>query len=190
MLTKIKIKRKAYQPMSLKKDDLKDLIGFKLHIDEYESKMGKDEDIVTISFKSKYKDPAKDLVNYLEKGYEWVLDADVSAGAVSDGSWVVFIEAARRPSLAKNILSLIDDMKSLTNNDPSEYTFKYKKDRDYTPLTIDNFNDKVPNSPREYRRRNKSQELGAMLNAAGVKAERQPPVIDPELAEFVNLSKR
>jgi len=82
--------------MSLKQNDLKDLIGFKLHIDEYESKMGKDEDIVTISFKSKYKDPAVDLVNYLEKGYEWVLDADVSVGTVSDGGWVVFIEAARR----------------------------------------------------------------------------------------------
>ena len=176
--------------MSLKKDDLKDLIGFKIHIDEYESKMGKDEDIVTISFKSKYKDPAADLVGYLEKGYEWILDADVSSGNVSDGAWIVFIEAARRPSLAKNIANLLDDMRSLTNNDPSEYKFRYKKDTDYIPLTIDNINNKVPNSPREYRRRNKSQELGAMLNAAGVKAERQPPVIDPELAEFVNLSKR
>lgn len=176
--------------MSLKQNDLKDLIGFKLHIDEYESKMGKDEDIVTISFKSKYKDPAVDLVNYLEKGYEWVLDADVSAGTVSDGGWVVFVEAARRPSLAKNILSLLDDMKSLTNNDPAEYTFRYKNDRDYVPLTIEAFNSKVPNSPREYRRRNKSDELGAMLNAAGVKSSKQPPVLDPELAEFVNLSKR
>lgn len=176
--------------MSLKKDDLKDLIGFKIHIDEYESKMGKDEDIVTISFKSKYKDPAKDLVSYLEKGYEWILDADVSSGNVSDGGWVVFIEAARRPSLAKNISNLLDDMKSLTNNDPAEYKFRYKKDTDYIPLTIDNLNNKVPNSPREYRRRNKSQELGAMLNAAGVKAEPQLPVMDPELAEFVNLSKR
>ena len=92
--------------------------------------------------------------------------------------------------MAKHILSLIDDTKSLTNNDPNEYTFKYKKDRDYTPLTIDDFNDKVPNSPREYRRRNKSAELGAMLNAAGVKNKPQPSVIDPELAEFVNLSKR
>lgn len=176
--------------MPLKQNDLKDLIGFKLHIDEYESKMGKDEDIVTISFKSKYKDPAVDLVNYLEKGYEWVLDADVSVGTVSDGGWVVFIEAARRPSLAKNIMNLLDDMKSLTNNDPVEYKFKYKKDRDYTPLTIDNINSKVPNSPREYRRRNKSQELGSLLAAAGVKNKPQPPVLDKELAEFVNLSKR
>lgn len=176
--------------MSLKERDLENLIRPKIHVDEYQSKMGKDEDIVTISFKCKYKDPATDLVNYLEKGYDWVLDADLSTGTVSDGSWIVFIEAARRPSLAKNILSLIDDMKSLTNNDPNEYTFKYKKDRDYTPLTIDDFNDKVPNSPREYRRRNKSAELGAMLNAAGVKNKPQPSVIDPELAEFVNLSKR
>ena len=176
--------------MTLKKDDLKDLIGFKLHIDEYESKMGKDEDIITISFKVKYKDPAKDLVDYLEKGYEWVLDADVSTGSVSDGGFVVFVESARRPSLAKNIMGLISDLKSLTNNDPDEYLFKYKGETKYAPLTLDNFNNKVPNSPREYRRRNKTEELGAMLNAAGVKNKPQPPVLDPELAEFVNLSKR
>lgn len=176
--------------MSLKQGDLNDLVGSKIHIDEYESKMGKDEDITTISFKVKYKDPAKDLVNYLEKGYEWVLDADVSTGSVSDGGFVVFIESARRPSLAKNIMGLISDLKSLTNNDPDEYLFKYKGETKYAPLTLDNFNNKVPNSPREYRRRNKTEELGAMLNAAGVKNKPQPPVLDPELAEFVNLSKR
>ena len=99
--------------MSLKERDLENLIRPKIHVDEYQSKMGKDEDIVTISFKCKYKDPATDLVNYLEKGYDWVLDADLSTGTVSDGSWIVFIEAARRPSLSIKLYNLLDDLKSV-----------------------------------------------------------------------------
>ena len=107
--------------MSLKTGDLKDLVRTKVHVDEFESKMGKDEDIVVVSFKIKYQDPAKDLVNFLEKGYDWVLDADISSGTVSDGGWIVFVEAARRPSLGKHLIELLDDLAALTENDPADY---------------------------------------------------------------------
>lgn len=175
--------------MSLNINDLKELLRTKIHVDEFESKMGKDDDIIVISFKLRYRDPATDLVNFLEKGYDWVLDADVSAGSLSDGSWVVFIESERRPSITKKLLDLLDDLKSLSGNAPDTYTFRYKKDTKYIPVTADNFNDTVPLTPREYRRRNKSQELQAMLGAAGV-PNKDTGEFSPDVREFVNLSKR
>lgn len=174
--------------MSLNVGDLKDLVRTKIHIDEFESKMGKDEDIVVISFKTKYRDPAADLVNFLEKGYDWVLDADVSAGTVSDGGWIVFVEAARRPSLGKNLMRLLDDLKALTENDPGSYEYRYKNDTTYRALTLEDFEDTVPITPREYRRRNKPQELQAMLSAAGVDSK-ESGEYSPDVKEFANLSR-
>ena len=175
--------------MSLKTGDLKDLVRTKVHVDEFESKMGKDEDIVVVSFKIKYQDPAKDLVNFLEKGYDWVLDADISSGTVSDGGWIVFVEAARRPSLSKHLTELLDDLAALTENDPADYEYRYKNDTAYRPLTAEDFEDTVPLTPREYRRRNKPQELQAMLSAAGV-SSKESGEFSPDVKEFANLSKR
>lgn len=175
--------------MSLKTGDLKDLVRTKVHVDEFESKMGKDEDIVVVSFKIKYQDPAKDLVNFLEKGYDWVLDADISSGTVSDGGWIVFVEAARRPSLGKHLIELLDDLAALTENDPADYEYRYKNDTAYRPLTVEDFKDTVPLTPREYRRRNKPQELQAMLSAAGV-SSKESGEFSPDVKEFANLSKR
>ena len=174
--------------MSLNVGDLKDLVRTKIHVDEFESKMGKDEDIVVISFKVKYQDPAKDLVNFLEKGYDWILDADVSSGTVSDGGWIVFVEAARRPSIGKHLMDLLDDLKDLTENDPSDYEYRYKKDTAYKTLTQEDFEDTVPLTPREYRRRNKPQELQAMLSAAGVDSKESGD-FSPDVKEFANLSR-
>ena len=83
--------------MSLKKLDLKDSIGDKIHVDEYKAKMGDDDEIIVISFKSNYKDQAIDLVNFLEKGYEWILDADVSSGELEDGSYVCLLYTSPSP---------------------------------------------------------------------------------------------
>lgn len=174
--------------MSLKINDLRDLVRTKLHIDEFESKMGKDDDIVVISFKLKYRDPAIDLVNYLEKGYDWVLDADVSTGTVSDGSWIVFIEASRRPSISTKLYDLLDDLKSLTGNDPDSYVYRYKNDTDYRAFSVEDFEKIVPLTPREYRRRNRPHELEAMIDAAGIKSKEKGEFSE-DVAKFVNLSR-
>lgn len=174
--------------MTLNISDLKDLVELTIHIDEFESKMGKDEDIVVISFKTKYRDPAKDLVDFLEKGYDWILDADVSTGAVGDGGWIVFVEAARRPSMGRNLESLLDDLHSLTENDPSTYKYRYKNDTAYKSFSLEDFEDTVPMTPREYRRRNKPQELQAMLTTAGVR-NKESGEFSSDVKEFVNLSR-
>ena len=72
----------------LEQGDLKRLIHPELHIDEFKSKLGDDADVVVASFKVDNKEPANDLVNFIEKGYDWVLDADVSSGEMDDGSYI------------------------------------------------------------------------------------------------------
>ena len=80
-----------HQPLKegLEKGDLARLVHNELHIDEYKSKMGNDEDMVVVSFKVGGKDPAIDLVNFIEKGYDWVVDADTSAGEMEDGDYKI-----------------------------------------------------------------------------------------------------
>lgn len=171
--------------------ELKDSIGNKIHFDEYKAKMGDDDDIVVISMKSKYKDQASDLVNFLEKGYEWILDADISAGELEDGAYLIFIEALRRPSLPNKIIKVLTDMENLTGTKPDDYQFKYHKETGYTPLTLEAMTAKIPLEPRKYRKMNKSKsdiELENMQMAAGL-APKTEPVTDPELKAFVNLSK-
>jgi len=65
---------------NLEMGDLARLVHNELHIDEYKSKMGTDADVCVISFKVAGKEPSADLVSFIEKGYDFVLDADVSSG--------------------------------------------------------------------------------------------------------------
>jgi len=175
--------------MSLKAGDLKFLVSSKIHIDEFESKMGKDEDILVLSFKVKYNAPAQDLVNYFEKGYEWVMDADISAGTVGNGEWLVFLEALRRPSFPDKLMDLLRDLRSLTEFEPTEWTFRYKEARDYQPITLETINDTVPVSPREYRRKMKPAGLDEMINAAGIKRPVEATEYSEDLRAFVNLAR-
>ena len=62
--------------MGLQKADLKDMVDHIFEIDSFKSKMGEDNNIVTISFSTKTNETAKDLVEFLEKGYSFILDAD------------------------------------------------------------------------------------------------------------------
>ena len=96
----------------LEQGDLERLVSPKISIDEYKSKMGSDEEIVVISFTLQGKEPALDLVNFIEKSYEWVADADVSSGEVFDGSYIVFVEIERTPDIAEQIIELLEDLET------------------------------------------------------------------------------
>jgi len=48
----------------LEQGDLKRLVHDELHIDEFKSKLGKDEDVAVVSFKVDSKQPAEDLVSF------------------------------------------------------------------------------------------------------------------------------
>ena len=71
--------------------------------------MGEDPDIVTLSFAVKG-DAAKDLVKFIETGYDFVLDAD-KIREQSDGKYRVFVEIER----LNNQLEILDGVKKISN---------------------------------------------------------------------------
>jgi len=191
--------------MSLRFNDLKDLVSKKIHIDEYASKMGDDADTIVVSFKIRYQDPAWELSNFFEKGYDWVLDADVSSGEMEDGSYLVFLEIERRPSFPPNLMRALKDMEGLTDQKIGEYEFMYRKGNEYKEMSMDNLKATIPLSPREYRAKygeesepeasvgpitaEESRQIKAMQSTAGI-TPRATVITDPVLKHFVNLSKR
>jgi hypothetical protein len=130
--------------------DLDFLISSKIHFDEYDSKMGKPDSVVTASFKIKQREPALDLVSFLENGYDWILDADVSTGEVDDGEYLVFLEVQRRADLVDRIIEMLDDMQHLTNIKPNRWKFKWYRQSDYQDLTPEALRETIPSSPKKY----------------------------------------
>lgn len=136
---------------SIMAGDLDYLIKRKIHFDEYNSKMGRADHVVTASFKVKQREPATDLVSFFETGYDWILDADVSTGEVEDGEYIVFLEMQRRSDLAERITELLGDLQHLTNIKKENWEFKWYKQNHYMPLTKESLSEMVPDSPRKYR---------------------------------------
>lgn len=143
----------------LEMGDLKYLVSDKIHIDEYNSKMGSPDDVITLSFKVRDIMPANDLVNYLESGYDWILDADVSTGEITDSERLVFVEAQRSSNLFKNIKEMLGDLDHLTGIKMDEWKFTWYKSRDYQQMNEENFNNTVPTDPSKYEQALKNYEL-------------------------------
>ena len=160
----------------LEHGDLARLIHPELHVDEFKSKMGDDSDIVVASFKVAEKEPALDLVNFVEKGYDWVLDADVSSGELSDGEYLVFIEMERTPEAASQIDELLNDLLNLTNQDISEWRFQYQKGTQ-VPYSSDALAI-IPGSSEEYNSKYGQNDIAAMQESARVPMNRRAPVND------------
>jgi hypothetical protein len=111
--------------MSLKPNDLKNFVSEIFTIDSFKSKMGKDENVAVLAFEVKDREPAKDLTNFIEKGYEFVLDADLSSGENSKGKYDVFVEIERDRHLPRNIQTLLDDVSKVAGIE--EWKYRYYK---------------------------------------------------------------
>jgi hypothetical protein len=162
----------------LEQNDLARLVTPELHIDEYKSKMGKDEDIIVLSFKVGGREPAEDLVNFIEKGYEWVLDADVSAGELDDGDFLVFVECDREPAVAENIMAMMKDILNLTSQVLDEWSIQIRSRPENLELTVDNIRNNVPLTTSSYEVQYGKKGLDEMRTAAGVLVTTRAPVND------------
>ena len=150
----------------LKKNDLEDLVEPMISIDRYQSKMGEDDQILVIAFKALDERSAKDLVEFIESGYEWVLDANQSPATDQKGKVTVFVEFERRTSLIERILTLTDEITRLTGD--TEWTFTYYKGEAPIPLTAESL-EMIPDSPKKYRHRlMQEQELDSVMVTAGL----------------------
>lgn len=128
--------------------DLENLVKSRIEIDSYKSKMGEDRDVCVINFHVKDRMPARDLMEFIEKGFNSVLDADVSAGENSVGEYHVFVELNRSPKLPEQIEEILYGISKLT--DIKEWTFKYYKDDRIHAVTEDSLRQIIPLNPRLY----------------------------------------
>ena len=134
--------------MGLRQTDLKDMVYDIIGIDEYSSKMGKNENVITISFNVKTVDPAEDLCDFLEKGHDFILDADVSPGETEHGDYVVFVEIPREHGAHENIMSILSDVQELS--DIELFKFRYYKKFRSVDATLENVQKFVPDDPDHY----------------------------------------
>lgn len=159
----------------LEKNDLARLIHPELHVDEFKSKLGDDADIVVLSFKVDSKEPANDLVSFIEKGYDWVVDADVSSGEMDDGSYIVFVEIDRNEELAENIMKLMDDLMNLTDQSTDDWRVRYYKSHKEKELSLESLSSMIPNTPEKYDKAYGNEAIDQLKTAAGVNVDTKAP---------------
>ena len=145
--------------------DLEGLMKPTIHVDEFSSKMGDDDDIIVVSFFVRDPQAAKDLMAWFEKGYDFVIDADRSPGEIRPNRYLVYVELRRRSTAGAHVETLLSDLNTLTEFDVSDWIMHYR-DKEM-PFSRDAFDATVPLSPRAYRERYES-ELNEMRAAAGM----------------------
>lgn len=134
---------------SLRSKDLRDLVKPVFEIDSYKSKIGKDEDVCVLSFTVDQEDPAKDLENFFEMGYSFILDADVSPGETDDGTYKVYVEIERSRHLGDQIFELIEGVEKLTGIE--DIRFRYFKNFKSEDASLENLNATVPKDKESYK---------------------------------------
>jgi hypothetical protein len=136
-----------------------------LGIDEYKSQIGQDSDIVVLNFLVSGEQVGNDLVDWLERGYDWIIDAEVSPGEVFGSKYMVFAEMNRRSTAPRRIMEILDDLKTLVGVDSSEWQLKI--DGKKIPASIEAIHNNVILDANEYRA-NEEQELNEWREIAGL----------------------
>lgn len=145
--------------------DLEGLLKPTIHVDEFSSKMGDDEDIIVLSFFVRDKQAAKDLVGWFEKGYDFVLDADRSPGELKPNRYLVYLEMRRRNAAPRQVGELLDDLSTLTEFDTQDWMIH--NNGKSAPWSEETFADMIPLTPDDYRREHES-DLNDVRDAAGI----------------------
>lgn len=133
---------------SLRANDLAHMIKNVFEIDSFKSKIGDDKNIVVLSFTVEYQDPATDLENFIEMGYNFVLDADVSPGETDDGTYRVYVELERNRHVAGQIRELLDGIEKLAG--VTGMRFRYFKSFKSQLASEENLTAAIPVDPESY----------------------------------------
>jgi hypothetical protein len=159
-----------------------------IHVDEFSSKMGDDEDIIVLSFFVRDKEAARDLVAWFEKGYDFIMDADRSPGEIKPNRYLVYVEIRRRSSAPDNIELLLDDLGTLTEFDIQDWQVHYEG-REW-PWSVEKFRSTVPLSPDAYRA-SREEDLNEWRQSAGlpVKKIRDTKQDLRELQDIAGISR-
>jgi hypothetical protein len=133
----------------LRSGDLKDYVSEVFTVDRYSSKMGEDSDIVVLGFRVREKNPAIDMMEFIEKGYPFILDADISAGEEDDGQYQVFVEIERSPALTEHLRELLRGIGQLT--DTRNWKFRYQKAPTSIEFSEDTVVKNIPLTKEDYQ---------------------------------------
>ena len=128
--------------------DLADLVSPLLEVDTYKSKMGEDRDVCVVTFKVVDRAPAKDLMEFIEKGFDFVLDSDVSSGENNLGEYFVFVEIERSAKLTEQIKEITYGVRRLTGI--ADWQFRYHKSAKIHELTSESIKKNIPLSSPDY----------------------------------------
>jgi hypothetical protein len=140
-------------------------------VDEYAAHMGNDSEIVTLAFTIKSEAAGNDLVDWFERGYDFVLDAQVSEGEVKPGQFLVFVEMNRRSSVPKRIIELLDDLETLTAIPVKDWTIIVDEE-EYSPEE-EVLKQVITISPHDYREEVEveEEEINEMRERAGLEVK-------------------
>jgi hypothetical protein len=163
--------------------DMQGQIIPKINIDKYVAKMGGDDEIITVGFTIKGAQASEDLTDWFERGYDWLLDAKVSDGEITNGKYVVFVEMDRRTTAPERIIELIEDLETLTGLTLEDWTMTIG-DQDY-PADAGKIKELVTLSPHEYRVKQET-ELNEMRETAGLPTKNAHGEKDSLLKDFLS----
>lgn len=152
-----------------------------LSIDEYEAKTGSDDETVTLAFTVKGRQASEDLAAWFEKGYDYVIDAQVSKGEVRRGKHVVFVEMERRSKVPERIIEILEDLETLTNLELADWTIEINDME--IEADLDQLKANILLSPHLYRE-NKETELNEMRELSGIEPHKIYTEQDAEVKSF------
>jgi hypothetical protein len=153
----------SLEPMSME-----DQILPTVCVDKYKSKIGDDDELVVLSFTVKQKAVGEDLSEWFEKGYDWIIDAEISPGEISDSRYLVFVEINRRTAVPDRICELLEDLQTLTNMSCEDWAVEI--DGEEYPAEPEVLRKHIITSPHEYRMQ-KDNELNEWRERAGLKTK-------------------
>ena len=152
------------------------LVEKTVQIDRFKSKIGRDEDVCVMNFLVNGKEPALDLMGFIERGYDFVIDSDTSPGENKDGSYEVFVEMDRDEKLHENILKIISQVCNLTENKEEDWSFTYRGNfKDVSQLTAESLEEKVPSDPKIYNEKYADEEIAKLKAMAHLKVDSKAP---------------
>jgi ABC-type Fe3+-hydroxamate transport system substrate-binding protein len=167
--------------------DMVDQIEPTVSVDEYAAKMGKDSDIVTLAFIVNSEAAGNDLVDWFERGYDWILDASLSEGELSPGKYLVFVEMKRRTKVPERIVELVEDLETLTDLSTDDWTISIDEE-DYD-ADVEALKQVIPISPHEYREENEDEEeLNEMRKRAGLETVNLYGKPDSEIQAYIAMA--
>lgn len=134
--------------MTVKYDEMTNLVTPIISIDEYKPKIGEANETVVVAFEVAFEQPAKDLSNLIETDITESLDVDISQGPNKNGNYMVFAEFERDKKLAEKIMSVVKVASQVTGI--TEWKYSYYKGDNTQDLTEDNLSSTIITDQEQY----------------------------------------